>query len=114
MTSRLPRRSRILGLHVRASAERRRQVHGAACSHHKALLVTPPSPPARSQLPKLMELVGLGYSAWFTYRYLLFKVRGDWEQEPVCRSCAGHLASLRHAAAQPVSPAAYSRAVAVC
>ncbi|EFJ45812.1 hypothetical protein VOLCADRAFT_105826 [Volvox carteri f. nagariensis] len=24
-------------------------------------------------LPKLMELVGLGYSAWFTYRYLLFK-----------------------------------------
>jgi hypothetical protein len=27
------------------------------------------------QLPKLMELVGLGYSAWFTYRYLLFKVR---------------------------------------
>lgn len=27
-----------------------------------------------SQLPKLLELVGLGYSAWFTYRYLLFKV----------------------------------------
>ena len=27
------------------------------------------------QLPKLLELVGLGYSAWFTYRYLLFKVR---------------------------------------
>ena len=26
------------------------------------------------QLPKWMELVGLGYSAWFTYRYLLFKV----------------------------------------
>mmetsp|Transcript_18671 Transcript_18671/g.60887 ORF Transcript_18671/g.60887 Transcript_18671/m.60887 type:complete len:154 (-) Transcript_18671:768-1229(-) len=24
-------------------------------------------------LPKLMELVGLGYSAWFVYRYLLFK-----------------------------------------
>ncbi|GLC42902.1 Protein CURVATURE THYLAKOID 1A, chloroplastic [Pleodorina starrii] len=24
-------------------------------------------------LPKMMELVGLGYSAWFTYRYLLFK-----------------------------------------
>jgi hypothetical protein len=23
--------------------------------------------------PKLFELVGLGYSAWFTYRYLLFK-----------------------------------------
>ncbi|CAN1288525.1 Protein CURVATURE THYLAKOID 1D, chloroplastic [Linum perenne] len=25
--------------------------------------------------PKLMEVVGLGYSAWFTTRYLLFKVR---------------------------------------
>merc|ERR550514_904560 len=24
-------------------------------------------------LPRLMELVGLSYSAWFTYRYLLFK-----------------------------------------
>jgi hypothetical protein len=23
--------------------------------------------------PKIFELVGLGYSAWFTYRYLLFK-----------------------------------------
>lgn len=32
-----------------------------------------PTPPARAQLPKLFELVGLGYSAWFTYRYLLFK-----------------------------------------
>lgn len=26
-------------------------------------------------LPKLMELVGLGYTGWFVYRYLLFKVR---------------------------------------
>lgn len=24
-------------------------------------------------LPKVFELVGLGYTAWFTYRYLLFK-----------------------------------------
>ncbi|KAF6263411.1 CAAD domains of cyanobacterial aminoacyl-tRNA synthetase-domain-containing protein [Scenedesmus sp. NREL 46B-D3] len=24
-------------------------------------------------LPKLMELVGLGYTSWFIYRYLLFK-----------------------------------------
>ena len=24
-------------------------------------------------LPKVMELVGLGYSAWFVYRYVLFK-----------------------------------------
>lgn len=26
------------------------------------------------QLPKLMEVVGLGYTLWFTTRYLLFKV----------------------------------------
>jgi len=26
-------------------------------------------------LPKMMELVGLGYSTWFVYRYLLFKDR---------------------------------------
>jgi flagellar biosynthesis component FlhA len=24
-------------------------------------------------MPKIMELVGLGYSAWFVYRYVLFK-----------------------------------------
>lgn len=24
-------------------------------------------------LPKIMELVGLGYTAWFVYRYILFK-----------------------------------------
>lgn len=27
------------------------------------------------QLPKVMELIGLGYTGWFVYRYLLFKVR---------------------------------------
>lgn len=27
------------------------------------------------QVPKVLELVGLGYTAWFVYRYLLFKVR---------------------------------------
>jgi len=26
------------------------------------------------QLPKFLELVGLGYTSWFVYRYLLFKV----------------------------------------
>lgn len=26
------------------------------------------------QLPKLLEVVGLGYTLWFTTRYLLFKV----------------------------------------
>ncbi|XP_058107942.1 protein CURVATURE THYLAKOID 1A, chloroplastic isoform X2 [Magnolia sinica] len=25
-------------------------------------------------LPKIMELVGLGYTGWFVYRYLLFKI----------------------------------------
>ncbi|EXB52719.1 hypothetical protein L484_022496 [Morus notabilis] len=25
------------------------------------------------QLPKILELVGLGYTGWFVYRYLLFK-----------------------------------------
>jgi hypothetical protein len=24
-------------------------------------------------LPKLLELIGLGYTGWFVYRYLLFK-----------------------------------------
>ena len=28
-----------------------------------------------TQVPKVLELVGLGYTAWFVYRYLLFKVR---------------------------------------
>jgi len=28
---------------------------------------------AVEQLPKIMELVGLGYTGWFVYRYLLFK-----------------------------------------
>ena len=31
-----------------------------------------------AQLPKLLELVGLGYTAWFVYRYLLFKVPGKF------------------------------------
>ena len=28
-------------------------------------------------VPKLMELVGLGYTVWFTYRYLIFKSSRD-------------------------------------
>jgi hypothetical protein len=34
-----------------------------------------PTPPNASplQIPKLFELVGLGYTAWFVYRYLLFQ-----------------------------------------
>ncbi len=42
---------------------------------HHSWLCCCPRVPAPLQLPKLMELVGLGYSSWFTYRYLLFKVR---------------------------------------
>ena len=26
------------------------------------------------QIPKFLELIGVGYTAWFTYRFLLFKV----------------------------------------
>lgn len=44
------------------------------------------------QLPKLMELVGLGYTSWFVYRYLLFKVC----LQPVHgNSCAQPLLDLR-------------------
>ena len=39
------------------------------------------------QLPKLLELVGLGYSAWFVYRYLLFKVSS--QQQASTRIQAG-------------------------
>lgn len=35
-----------------------------------------------SQVPKLLELVGLGYTAWFTYRYLLFKVHPSHPSPP--------------------------------
>lgn len=33
----------------------------------------PSRPPCALQIPKAFELVGLTYSGWFTYRYLLFK-----------------------------------------
>ena len=44
------------------------------------------------QLPKLLELVGLGYTAWFTYRYLLFKVRSPlrlWAWAALLLMCFG-------------------------
>jgi CAAD domains of cyanobacterial aminoacyl-tRNA synthetase len=34
-----------------------------------------PNAMSRLQVPKLMELIGLAYTTWFVYRYLLFKVR---------------------------------------
>ena len=40
------------------------------------------------QLPKLLEMVGLGYSAWFVYRYLLFKVMQ-------CFCCLARKANVR-------------------
>jgi len=43
---------------------------------------------AVEQLPKIMELVGLGYTGWFVYRYLLFKVTNV--QQPIHTS-AGKL-----------------------
>ncbi len=46
-------------------------------------------PRARVQLPKIMELVGLGYSSWFVYRYLLFKARPLPCRQP--RAAAGLL-----------------------
>jgi hypothetical protein len=38
---------------------------GATCLGPKSTYVIP--------LPKVMELIGLGYTGWFAYRYLLFK-----------------------------------------
>ena len=42
-------------------------------THPAPLPPLPPRLPRPPQLPKLFELVGLGYTTWFTYRYLLFK-----------------------------------------
>ncbi|TVU28354.1 hypothetical protein EJB05_19870 [Eragrostis curvula] len=39
-------------------------------------------------LPKLMELVGLGYTGWFVYRYLLFKV-ADFNMPSLSHPIAG-------------------------
>lgn len=49
------------------------------------------------QLPKLLELVGLGYTAWFVYRYLLFKVL----LKPAARRATGRY--IYHVAQWPVS-----------
>lgn len=46
---------------------------GARCVFKLQAIVPLPLPARPPQLPKIFELVGLGYSAWFTYRYLLFK-----------------------------------------
>jgi hypothetical protein len=55
------------------------------CSHWYSLKMTtltsislpayldPSAAGSGAQVPKLMELIGLGYSSWFVYRYLLFK-----------------------------------------
>lgn len=46
------------------------------------------------QLPKMMELIGLGYTSWFIYRYLLFKVRQ-----------AAQLLALQHRVTQQLNTA---------
>ncbi|KAK9280075.1 hypothetical protein L1049_013760 [Liquidambar formosana] len=38
-------------------------------------------------LPKIMELVGLGYTGWFVYRYLLFKVKDEGLKNLACSNC---------------------------
>ena len=43
------------------------------------------------QLPKLLELVGLGYSAWFVYRYLLFKVSRNAGRVPALALPPSHI-----------------------
>jgi CAAD domains of cyanobacterial aminoacyl-tRNA synthetase len=48
------------------------------------------------QLPKLLELVGLGYSAWFTYRYLLFKVRPQTNVPNTCAPARSALLDQLH------------------
>ena len=49
-----------------------RALYSAAASVVYQAAVVPSLP--RLQLPKVLELIGLGYSTWFVYRYLLFKV----------------------------------------
>jgi hypothetical protein len=50
-------------------------------------------------LPKLMELIGLGYSSWFIYRYLLFKARR--RARCVCLRCTYHRADFCTATGEP-------------
>ena len=57
------------------------------------------------QIPRVFELVGLGYSAWFTYRYLLFKVR--WMDGCVLHICVAWLASATEL--DPISAATMRR-----
>ena len=50
------------------------QTQAFVCLLNGSIVDTQSEACLRMQLPKLLELVGLGYSSWFTYRYLLFKV----------------------------------------
>lgn len=38
-------------------------------------------------LPKILELVGLGYTGWFVYRYLLFKVTNNKHRSACVHLC---------------------------
>ena len=54
------------------------------------------------QLPKIMELVGLGYSSWFVYRYLLFKARR--RSRAAARATTPRCCSVRVLTAPMLSP----------
>ena len=65
----------------------------------------------------MFELVGLGYSAWFTYRYLLFKSRWAWgrgskDRGPLGRAAGnallGGVGACRLLAASRVMAAGYA------
>lgn len=43
------------------------------------------------QVPKLLELVGLGYTSWFVYRYLLFKVSLRPRTDSICCNSVGQI-----------------------
>jgi hypothetical protein len=77
------------GTHRRPFLPRR----AGAARRRRPRLTRTPAALARAQLPKIMELVGLGYSSWFVYRYLLFKARARPPHAPA-RARRGPLAAM--------------------
>lgn len=51
------------------------QLHTTTCNKttHTQHAAPASTTPPHKQIPRVMELVGLGYTAFFAYRYLLFK-----------------------------------------
>ena len=82
----------------------RRRLQGTEAAHG--------APVVHSQLPKVMELVGLSYSSWFVYRYLLFKARAGVWPLSLCASgklCICHpcTRSRREAGRRPCWPGSH-------